>query len=137
MKRLIIALVLLDNFIMNFFRRFFPKRHTLAGRCRQCGNCCRRIILTMTPAQAKSKFFTAIVIRWISWLFDFILLEVNREDNYLAFTCRHLTAAGKCANYGWRPNVCRNFPLVDYFTEPQFLPDCGFSSLPTESRHFT
>ena len=84
----------------------------------------------MTTAQIKSKFFTNLAIRWISWLFDFILLEVNREYNYLAFTCKYCLADGKCGNYFWRPSVCRNFPLVDYFTEPKLLPGCGFSARP-------
>ncbi|MDD5593801.1 MAG: YkgJ family cysteine cluster protein [Candidatus Margulisbacteria bacterium] len=130
MKRFIIGLVLLDNFITNLFKGLFPKRFRLSGRCNQCGNCCRRIILTLTPGQSKSKLFTGIAVRWISWLFDFILLEINRAENYLAFTCRHLTDEGKCGNYRFRPNVCRNYPLVDYFEEPKLLPGCGFAAEP-------
>jgi len=127
-KRFIMIFVLLDNMLTNLAKKMFGTRWHLQGSCRQCGNCCKRIILTMTPAQSRSPLFRKIATGWILWLFDFILLEVNEAENYLAFTCRHLRADGKCGNYFWRPNICRNYPLVDYFNEPKFLPGCGFSA---------
>jgi Fe-S-cluster containining protein len=84
----------------------------------------------MTPAQMQSPFFTNLAIRWISWLFDFKLLGIDRERGYLAFTCKHLQSNGKCGNYFWRPNICRNYPLTDYFEKPVFLPGCGFYAKP-------
>lgn len=128
LKRLIMIFVLLDNYLTNLFKKPFGSKWKRTGQCRQCGNCCREIYLTMTPAQIKSRLFTNLSIRWITWLFDFILLRIDYENDSLVFTCRHLTAKGKCGNYTWRPNVCRNYPLVDYFEEPKFLPECGFSA---------
>jgi Fe-S-cluster containining protein len=129
MKRLILIFVILDNFLTNLTRKLFPTRWTLEGQCRQCGNCCREIYLKMTPSQMKSRLFTNISIRWISWLFDFNLLRIDHEHHYLVFNCKHLTPEGKCGNYFWRPNICRNYPLVDYFEEPKFLPGCGFKAV--------
>ena len=127
LKRAIIIFVLLDNSFTNYLKRLFGSRYRLEGKCRQCGNCCREIILTMTPAQSKSRLFTSLSVRWIAWLFDFILLRVDQDHHSLVFTCEHLTPEGKCGNYFWRPNVCRNYPLVDYFDEPKTLPGCGFA----------
>jgi Fe-S-cluster containining protein len=87
----------------------------------------------MTPAQIRSRLFTNLAVRWIGWLFDFIFLGIDAENDYLIFTCRHLTPEGKCGNYFWRPNICRNYPLVDYFEEPTFLPGCGFSAKPRDT----
>jgi len=126
MKRLILIFVMLDNCLTNLTRKIFGTNWALDGKCRRCGSCCEKIILTMTPAQMKSKLFRNISVRWISWLFGFRLIEVNRELNYLAFNCRYLTPEKKCGNYFWRPNICRNYPLVDYFEEPKLLPGCGF-----------
>lgn len=126
MKKLIMSLVLADNFLTNLAKKLFPARWKLEGTCRQCGSCCREIHLKLTPGQMRSKLFTSLAVRWISWLFGFILLKIDRENHSLIFTCRYLTAEGKCGNYPWRANVCRNYPLVDYFTEPKFLPGCGF-----------
>jgi len=128
MKRLLMLFVLLDNVLTNLTKKIFGTKWVLTGKCRQCGTCCREIYLTMTPAQTRSELFTSVSIRWISWLFDFILLRIDHENNALVFTCRNLTPEGKCGNYFWRPNICRNYPLVDYFEEPKFLPGCGFGA---------
>ncbi len=129
MKRFLMMLVLADNWLTNLAKSPFPRRWKLAGSCRQCGNCCREIHLKMTPGQMNSRLFTGLAVRWISWLFGFILLRTDRANHNLVFTCRHLKSAGKCGNYRWRANVCRNYPLLDYFDEPKFLPGCGFSAV--------
>ena len=128
-KRIIIIFVLLDNFLTNFLKKYiFKSNYVLEGKCKQCGVCCQEILLKITPAQMSSKLFTNLAIKWISWLFDFILLKIDYEHGYLAFTCKHICPDGKCGNYFWRPSVCRNYPLVDYFEEPRTLPGCGFNA---------
>jgi hypothetical protein len=131
LKRAIISIILLDNFLTNLPKKvFFKTRWVLEGKCKQCGNCCREIYLKMTPRQASSQFFTGLAVKWICWIFDFIFLGIDYENHYLIFTCRHRLPDGKCGNYFWRPNICRNYPLVDYFEEPKLLPGCGFSARP-------
>ncbi|MCX5751726.1 MAG: hypothetical protein NT099_08725 [Candidatus Saganbacteria bacterium] len=127
-KRTILVFMLFDNFVMQGLKRLFPHKYKIAGKCKQCGLCCEEIHLKMTPSQIKSNFFRNICIKWISWLYDFILLKVDFEYKYLAFTCKHKGIDGKCLNYTFRPPVCRNYPLLDYFKEPAFLPGCGFCS---------
>ena len=129
MKRLVLLFILLDNFLTNLPKNlFFKTRWTLEGKCKKCGNCCREIYLKITPRQLSSKLFTNLAIAWISWVYDFILLSVDRDNHYLIFTCKNRREDGSCGNYFWRPNVCRNYPLVDYFEEPKTLPNCGFTS---------
>ena len=129
LKRFVLSFVLLDNFITQTLKKhLFRSRWEIEGKCKMCGVCCQEILLTMTPRQTRSRLFTKIAIMWISWLFDFILLRVDYENNYLAFTCKHRRSDGKCGNYTWRPNICRNFPLVDYFDEPRLLPYCAFKA---------
>ncbi len=122
------SFVLLDNLITGSLKRLFPTRFTRTGNCKMCGQCCKEILLKMTPAQTSSALFTSIAVRWISWLFDFILIRIDHENGYLVFTCKHTIPSGKCGNYFWRPSVCRNYPLVDYFEEPKFLPGCGYEA---------
>ena len=129
MRRFLLLFVLLDNWLTNLAKKIFPTKWKRTGSCRQCGQCCKEIYLTMTPAQTRSKLFTTLSIKWITWLFGFILIRVDRENNSLVFTCRYLTPQGKCGNYRWRPNVCRNYPLIDYFKEPKLLPGCGYSKI--------
>ncbi|OGC03442.1 hypothetical protein A2276_00835 [candidate division WOR-1 bacterium RIFOXYA12_FULL_43_27] len=119
-------LVLLDNFVTMGLKSLFPTRHKITGRCKMCGNCCREIRMKIAPAFLSSKFFTELVIRWISWLFDFYLIEIDFEHQDLVFSCYHRGEDGKCKNYFWRPSICRNYPLLDYFKKPVFLPGCGY-----------
>lgn len=129
LKRLIIIFVLLDNFLTQFVKTYIIRpRWKIVGKCKQCGVCCQEILLKATPRQLNSPLFMKIAIKWISWLFDFILLRVDYDNGYLVWTCKHRLPSGKCGNYFWRPNVCRNYPLVDYFDEPKFLPNCGFKA---------
>ena len=125
-KRLILIPMLVDNIIMQTLKNLFPKRHKIQGKCKTCGSCCREILLKMSKSQMKSKFFTALVVRWLSWLYDFYLLKIDYDRGYLAFSCHHKGKDGRCMNYKWRPPVCRNFPLLDYFEEPSFISGCGF-----------
>jgi len=129
LKKSIMLFILLDNFLSNLNKRIlFRPRYQLTGKCRQCGNCCKRILLKATPGQMASRLFRTIAISWIEWIFEFRLIDVDAERGYLAFSCVNQNPDGTCGNYFWRPNVCRNFPLVPYFEEPVFLPGCGFSS---------
>ena len=113
----------------NFPKKYiFRTKFVLKGKCNMCGNCCKRILLKITPEQINSKLFMKIAIKWIEWIFDFIFLDIDYEDNYLAFTCKHIKPDGKCGNYLFRPNVCRNYPIVDYFKKPVLLPDCGYKA---------
>ena len=127
LKRFIMIFVLLDNFLTNLPKKYlFRSRWQLEGSCNQCGNCCKEIYLKISPRQLGSELFSKLAIWWITWLFDFILIKIDYDNHYLVFTCKHLRPDGKCGNYFWRPSVCRNYPLVDYFDEPKFLPGCGF-----------
>ncbi len=129
LKRLIISIILLDNFLTNLPKKvLFRTRWVIEGKCKQCGVCCQEIYLKITPKQLSSKFFTNLAIGWTCWIFDFILLRIDYDNHYLIFTCKHRRLDGKCGNYFWRPNICRNYPLVDYFEEPKTLPNCGFKA---------
>jgi hypothetical protein len=129
LKRAIISFILLDNLLTNLPKKIlFPTRWVRLGQCKQCGVCCKAIYLKMTPRQSGSKLFRDLAVAWVTWIFDFILLETDLENHYLVFTCKHHLPNGKCGNHFWRPNICRNFPLVDYFEEPKILPGCGFNA---------
>jgi Fe-S-cluster containining protein len=84
--------------------------------------------LQISPRQLASRLFTRLAVAWISWIYDFKLLKIDFDNFYLVFSCKKLGSDGKCGDYAWRPNICRNYPLVDYFEEPKFLPGCGFKA---------
>ncbi len=130
-KRLLLVMVLADNVLTNFVKEHILKsRYKLKGGCLKCGQCCRQIYLKATRPQVTSPLFAKLSVKWIEWLFDFELKQIDTADNYFVFGCKNIRPDGKCGNYFWRPNICRNYPLLDYFKEPVFLPRCGYGSKP-------
>ena len=128
LRKAILCFVLLDNFIVNSLKRLFPTRYKIVGSCKTCGNCCQVIRLHISPNFLGSKLITDLVVRWISWIFNFYLIEIDYKYQALVFGCYDLGEDGKCKVYRWRPGICRNYPLLDYFKEPVFLPGCGFKA---------
>lgn len=125
-KKIILTLLLVDNFFVNFFKKFFRTKYEIIGKCNKCGNCCRKIYLKATNNQIKSDLFRKVYTYIVEYLYGFELIEIDEADNYFVFRCKHLKSDNTCANYKWRPPVCRNYPLVDYFKRPVFLEGCGF-----------
>lgn len=125
-KHFIISIMLLDNWITQGLKGLFPTKFKIKGQCNKCGKCCEEILLKMTPSQIHNDFFRNLCVRWLSWLYDFYLLHIDLKRGYLGFSCKHRGKDGRCQNYFWRPPICRNFPLIDYFEEPVFIPGCGY-----------
>lgn len=133
-KRSFMLAVLLDNVLTNFTKNYIIRtKYMLEGNCLKCGQCCRQIYLKATRAQVTSPLFAKLSVRWIEWLFDFKLKWVDFEDNYFVFECKNQRPDGTCGNYSWRPNVCRNYPLISYFKEPSFITGCGYSARPRKT----
>lgn len=126
LRKFVLSFVLADNFVSNLARKPFRSRWRLEGSCNKCGKCCKEIHMKIEPLLLKDGFIREVVIRWVSWLFNFYLLRMDDERNYLVFGCRSFRADGLCKEYKWRPNVCRNYPIVDFFEEPVLFNTCGY-----------
>jgi Fe-S-cluster containining protein len=129
LRKFMMMFVLADNYITNLAGAFFRKQWKLEGKCRKCGKCCKEIHMKVEPHLIGNRFTRELVIRWISWLFNFYLIRIDYDRDYLVFSCRSINPDGTCGDYRWRPSVCRNYPLVDYFDEPALLEGCGFRAV--------
>jgi len=129
LRKIVLLITLADNFLTTKIKHaLFKTKYSIVGNCKKCGNCCKKIYIKATKAQLKSDFFKKIYIKWIEWLFQFSLLEIDYKDCYFVFKCKNLKSDGTCGVYKLRPNICRDYPLLDYFNEPVFLQNCGFSA---------
>jgi Fe-S-cluster containining protein len=133
LRKIMLWLILLDNAITQGLKRLFPTAWKIGGSCKQCGKCCEEILLKAHPALLKGNWITKLTVKWIEWVFQFYLIRIDREGKYLVFSCHHRGADGKCQVYNWRPSVCRNYPLLDYFKEPRFLDGCGYYGVKSKS----
>ena len=127
-RRLVLCFVMADNFIFNLVKKPFKTKWILEGKCRKCGRCCRDIGMKIDPRLLQSSLITDIIVRWISWLFNFELKHIEYDSLLIVFTCKKSTPEGTCGDYKWRPNICRNYPIVDYFDKPGLFDTCGYSA---------
>ena len=127
-RRLVLLLMLADNAVTNLVKKPFRTRWVLVGKCNQCGKCCQNIKLAINPRLLSSVFIRELVIMWTSWVMGFHLKRIEYTPPYLVFGCKKVRSDGTCGDYKWRPNVCRNYPLVDFFEEPALFKTCGFKA---------
>ena len=127
-RKPVLALVIFDNFVSNIVKKPFRTKWALDGKCKKCGKCCRDIKLAIDPRLLSNTFTRELVIRWTSWVMGFYLKAIEYDPPYLVFGCKNLLSDGSCADYKWRPNVCRNYPLVDFFEEPALFDTCGYKA---------
>jgi Fe-S-cluster containining protein len=128
LQKFFLALAILDNFLLNSFKKLlFKPSQILQGKCKKCAKCCQEIALSISPNILEGKLTREFTIRWISFVYDFYLKEIDYKSSQLIFGCNNLSENNLCKVYFWRPSVCGNYPLVNYFEEPQFFDTCGFN----------
>jgi hypothetical protein len=128
-RKLVLTYLIADNALTNFFSKtIFRPKYYLTGKCLQCGQCCRQIYLRAGDDRMNSGFFDRLSVNWLKWAAGFNLLRIDKEDKFYVFSCNKQLSDGRCGDYKWRLPLCRNYPIMDNFKEPVFLPGCGFSA---------
>jgi len=129
LRKIVLTFILADNFIFNLAKKPFGTKWALKGKCKKCGRCCQDVTLEINPKLLNNRFTTDLVVRWISWAFNFRLKEVDYDRCRLVFGCNNLNTDGTCKDYRWRPNICRNYPIMDYFERPSLFNTCGYKAI--------
>ena len=128
-RKIVLSFVIFNNFISNLVKRRKAK-WKLSGNCNKCGKCCRNIALKIEPRLLTRKVIPELrIVRWVSWLYNFRLLSIDLQKSQLVFRCANLKPDGTCKDYKWRPNMCRNYPLVDCLKEPVLIEGCGYEAI--------
>jgi Fe-S-cluster containining protein len=127
-RKLILSLVIADNFISNLVKKPFKTRWVREGKCSKCGKCCADIKMAINLKLLSNVLTRELVTRWTSWIMGFHLKRIEYDPPYLVFGCDNQRPDGSCGVYKWRPNVCRNYPLLDYFEEPALFDTCGYKA---------
>lgn len=98
------------------------------GECHRCGACCEHIVGD-PPRFIKNTGLLAIYLAWHRLAHRFT--PTHRGPNAeIIFSCGHLQNDGRCGIYRFRPLICRNYPVVPYYSAPGLLPDCTYSVAP-------
>ena len=99
------------------------------GKCNQCGNCCRNIMLSIKkdePIMSEKQFES--VKKWDKF-YNHFYISGKDTSGILLFTCKELGDNNKCKVYKFRGLGCRLYPQVNvrYLIKGiKMLDGCGF-----------
>jgi hypothetical protein len=118
---------MLDYVYRRMTRLFFKPSYVRQGRCLQCGQCCKEILIEAEPRYLRKRWLRNFFIWWNSYFNHLNLIGVFIEEGFMVFNCRKQLPSGKCGNYFFRPWFCREYPRgFKYFEMPCTLPGCGY-----------
>lgn len=103
-------------------------RHWRAGKCKQCGQCCRTITFRF-PDKLLTRESEFEYLKKAMPRFEHFFISGKADNGVLLFTCKFLTEENKCGVYHWRSFFCRFYPhfsskFIKIGGQP--LPGCGF-----------
>ncbi len=115
----------LDLACQALLRMLVRPPHRRLGQCQMSGRCCRYL------AQQKSGLHKWPFFHWwateVNGFYERSFeVEAPEGQQMRIYSCRHLTAEGRCNNYAFRPVVCRTWPRIDYFGQPSLMKGCGY-----------
>lgn len=128
-RAFLLPFILLDILAVKMAKLVVPPPYRQEGGCMQRGNCCHYIIMEKPEGL-------------FGWLFYYWNTEINgfyprdkeaqvyKGMEVMVMGCRYLKKNGSCGQYTLRPRTCRDWPLIEYFAEPQILKGCGFRAVP-------
>ena len=100
----------------------------LQGECLRCGACCEHIVGD-PPKFIKHTKLLSLYLAYHRLAHRF--RPTHRGPNgEVIFSCGHLQDDGRCGIYRFRPLICRNYPVIPYYSVPGLLPDCTYSVAP-------
>jgi len=82
-----------------------------AGKCKQCGRCCRHVYLRENGKLVSSFHECLVLIQDDPRLKQFSVKGVN-QDGELYFACEYISRNNTCMNYKKRPLLCRMYPDI-------------------------
>jgi hypothetical protein len=116
--------VLFDLQAMRMVQKVKAPRYVLRGGCQKRGLCCTQIVGN-PPRFVKQSFLLKLFAGYHRVMHNFHVVGRGPEDS-LVFACGHLKSDGRCGIYRYRPLICRNYPVVPYYSAPSVLPGCGY-----------
>ena len=112
------------SFLIN--RIFFPSNMKITGKCRQCGECCRNIII-INEGKIIKDLTVFEQIKDSDPFYQNLIFHKICESGFLRFTCLYLLN-NRCSAYQSRPVICKHYPSVRMFKYGGALTEnCGFA----------
>jgi len=117
----------IDYYFRKLVEWFIPYQYKRIGSCKQCGKCCKEILIYMETRFLKMRPIRNFAVWWNKYFNGLRLIGCLLDEGIMVYTCKHITAEGKCGWYSWRAQFCREYPRnFKYFEVPTTLKGCGY-----------
>ncbi len=105
---------------------FAPDKLEVIGQCKQCGDCCRSLMLIDGRGVVRSKRYFRRLQKKDQFYRNLEIVGTDR-NGILVFNCKLIGEDGRCTNYEERPDICRDFPdLLMFRFGGELDVDCGY-----------
>ncbi len=110
-----------------YLYRFATGKLEVVGHCKQCGDCCRSLMLIDSRGIVRSRrYFRKLQQR--DQFYRNLEIVGTDQNSVLVFNCKLVGEDGRCTKYDERPAICRNFPDLWMFRFGGELDStCGYS----------
>lgn len=116
----------IDGLFSTLSRLLFLKKYHIEGSCKKRGVCCKGLAIHFSDSFWRYPLLKDIGKWWYTFVYNFQHLYEVENEQVMIFKCNYLTSDNKCSIHFRRPFICRNYPMVRYFSKPSFLPGCGY-----------
>lgn len=104
--------------------RLLEQIFRFGGQCRQCGKCCRDVMLFYDGKLIESEKEYEAACKMLPEYARFV--PARTSNGRIGFACSKLSPSGRCLDYQNRPESCRIFP--NYVT-PNLKENCGYTMM--------
>jgi len=127
-RMILLPFILLDGAIQKIVMRFMRPPYKRKGACLKCGRCCHFILID-APQSWVGRFH----LWWNTEINGFYLRNhcpvLVDGRPMLVLSCRYLKHDGSCKHHWIRAVICRNWPIIEHFGDPQILDGCGYRAI--------
>ncbi|MCY3975347.1 MAG: hypothetical protein OXF02_07395 [Simkaniaceae bacterium] len=129
LKSFALPYVLIDQAVQALARLIIRPPFKRVGKCKRRGNCCYYVLI-----RASKSPWGRLFLLWYTQIHGFYM-RTSKPYSYegkemYVMGCRYLQKGGECGQYRLRPQVCRQWPVIEHFGYPKILKGCGFRSVP-------
>jgi Fe-S-cluster containining protein len=124
-RALIVPFLWIDLAMQKLARMIVRPPYKRVGSCKERGACCYYILI-----EERKGWLGKLYMLWHTEINGFyprqMPLVQEGKQTFRVMGCRYLKRSGKCGHYKLRPMICRKWPIIEHFGDPQILKGCGF-----------
>ena len=124
----------MKKWLKYFLNRITAPKYKRSGQCKQCGECCRSIVLSDNGKEVTSiEEFELLRDKYKKY--NHFEPVKHNEQGILLFKCKSLDDNNRCRDYFFRSLYCRRYPDIDknfILAGGVLLDNCGYKIEPSK-----